>query len=94
MHYGHRIRVLDIVLLHEHQGLTPDDIVSQSPSITLADVNAALAYYFDHMDEIREEMRSERAAVEDLRLSSASLLDAKLHRRRLEDASAVYSRAH
>ena len=51
---GHRVRVLDIVAWHEHQGMTPDDIVSHVPSVTLADVHAALAYYFDHMAEIRK----------------------------------------
>ncbi len=34
---GHRVRVQDIVSWHEHQGMTPDEIVSHVPSITLAD---------------------------------------------------------
>src|ERR1035438_1541480 len=46
---GHRVRVLDIVVWHEHQGMTPDEIVSHVPTIPLADVHAALAYYFDHV---------------------------------------------
>jgi uncharacterized protein (DUF433 family) len=64
---GHRVRVLDIVVWHEHQGMPPDDIVSHVPSLTLADVHAALAYYFDHVAEIQEEMRTERALVEEFR---------------------------
>jgi uncharacterized protein (DUF433 family) len=32
---GHRVRVLDLVIWHEQQGLSPDEIVSQIPSITL-----------------------------------------------------------
>ena len=64
---GHRVRVLDVVVWHEHQGMTPDDVVSHVPSLTLADVHAALAYYFDHMAEIQEEMRSERELVEKFR---------------------------
>ena len=64
---GHRVRVLDIVAWHEHQGMTPDDIVSHVPSLTLADVHAGLAYYFDHMADIQEEMRSERELVEKFR---------------------------
>lgn len=50
----HRVRVLDIVIWHEQQGLAPDEIVSQIPSITLADVHAALAYYYDHREEIQK----------------------------------------
>jgi uncharacterized protein (DUF433 family) len=75
---GHRVRVLDIVAWHEHQGMTPDDIVSHVPTITLADVHAALAYYFDHIEEIQEELRTERAYVEEFRDNHPSLVEAKL----------------
>jgi hypothetical protein len=33
------------------------------PSITLAEVHAALAYYYDHREEIQEEIRAERPQV-------------------------------
>src|SRR5579859_5977173 len=75
---GRRVRVLDIVVWHEHQGVTPDEIVSHVPTITLADVHAALAYYFDHIEEIQREMRAERAYVDEFRRSHASLLESKL----------------
>ena len=42
---GHRVRVQDIVIWSEHLGMTPDEIVSHIPTITLADVHSALAYY-------------------------------------------------
>jgi uncharacterized protein (DUF433 family) len=84
---GHRVRVLDIVAWHEHQGMTPDDIVSHVPSLTLADVHAALAYYFDHMAEIQGEMRAERERVEESRRNHPSLVEAKLRQARLEEAS-------
>ena len=60
---GHRIRVQDIVIWHEAHGMTPDEIVSQFPQITLADVYAALAYYYDHRESIRSDMEREEAAV-------------------------------
>jgi uncharacterized protein (DUF433 family) len=75
---GHRVRVLDIVVWHEHRGMTADEIVSHVPGITLADVHAALAYYFDHIEEIQEEMRDERALADGLRHGQPSLLEAKL----------------
>jgi uncharacterized protein (DUF433 family) len=84
---GHRVRVLDIVEWHEHQGMSPDEIVSEVPSITLADVHAALAYYFDHIDEIREEMRAERELVEESRRVNPSLLKAKLRQQKVETPS-------
>lgn len=54
---GHRVRVMDIVVWHEMRGYSPDEIVDMFPGITLADVYAALAYYFDHREEIQEEFR-------------------------------------
>ena len=74
---GHRVRVLDIVSWHEHQGLTPDEIVSHVPSLTLAEVHVALAYYFDHVQEIQAEMREERALAGEARRSHPSQVDAK-----------------
>jgi uncharacterized protein (DUF433 family) len=84
---GHRVRVLDVVVWHEHQGMTPDEIVSHVPTISLGDVHAALAYYFDHVDEIQEEMRAERALAEEFRRDHRSLLETKLRQERLEEAS-------
>jgi uncharacterized protein (DUF433 family) len=81
---GHRVRVLDVVVWHEHHGMSPEEIVSQVPTITLADVHAALAYYFDHMEEIQEEMRQERARAEEFRRRNPSLIETKLRQERLE----------
>jgi uncharacterized protein (DUF433 family) len=54
---GHRIRVQDIVVWHEKRGYSPDEIVDMFPGISLADVYAALTYYFDNRQEIEVEFR-------------------------------------
>jgi uncharacterized protein (DUF433 family) len=64
---GHRIRVQDIAVLHEKFGLTADEIVEELPTITLADVHAALAYYWDHREEIEAAIVEEQTFVEQLR---------------------------
>ena len=56
---GHRIRVMDIVVWHEMRGMSPVEIVYQYPGITIADVHAALAYYFDHVEEIENDFRKD-----------------------------------
>ena len=61
---GHRVRVQDIVTDYEWNGLSPDEICQQYPSITLAHVHAALSYYYEHRDEIQADIASERLAVE------------------------------
>jgi uncharacterized protein (DUF433 family) len=58
---GHRIRVMDIVVQHDHFKYSPEQIVAEVyPSITLADVYAALAYYHDHREEIAADFAEER----------------------------------
>jgi uncharacterized protein (DUF433 family) len=57
---GHRVRVIDIVAWHEKLGLSVDEILTDYvPTITRADIYAALAYYWDHRDEIEQRIAEE-----------------------------------
>jgi uncharacterized protein (DUF433 family) len=56
---GTRVRVQDVYALSEIQGKTPDEVVEALPHLTLAQVHAALSYYFDHRDDIVREMRED-----------------------------------
>jgi uncharacterized protein (DUF433 family) len=76
---GHRIRVMDIVVLHEQLGLTPDEIVSTYPSLTLADIHAALAYYFDHREEIQRDLAEDRQLAAETARETPSQLQQKLN---------------
>ena len=71
---GHRIRVQDVAIWHEYQGLSPDEIVAQYPQITLADVYAALSYYHDHRDEIHRQMEEAEKLVDRLKKDNPSRL--------------------
>jgi uncharacterized protein (DUF433 family) len=75
---GHRIRVEDIAVWHERQGLSPDEIIARFPQITLADVYAALAYYHDHRSEILDSMRQDEEFADALRAKTPSKLLQKL----------------
>jgi uncharacterized protein (DUF433 family) len=58
-----RIRVMDIALL-QRQGLKPEDMIEYfSVPLSLAQVHGALAYYYDHPDEIESDI-SEGKRVE------------------------------
>jgi uncharacterized protein (DUF433 family) len=78
---GHRIRVQDIVIWYEHLNMAPDDIVYHHPSITLADVHAALAYYYDHLEEIRQDIRQSATFTQELAAQTPSILQRKLQER-------------
>ena len=71
---GHRIRVQDIVILHERQGQSPDEIVSAYPQLSLAKVHAALAYYHDHQEDIRRDMAEDEAYVKAFKAQHAALI--------------------
>jgi uncharacterized protein (DUF433 family) len=75
---GTRIRVWDIYVWHELQGLSADEIVARFPQLSHGDVYAALAHYWDHRREIDREMQEADAFVEAMRASTQSLLDQKL----------------
>jgi uncharacterized protein (DUF433 family) len=76
---GSRIRVQDVVTWHEQMGLSPDEIVSQYSTLTLADIYAALAYYHDNFDRIRQDLAESAETVEKLRQATPSKLQSKLN---------------
>ena len=71
---GTRIRVEDIVVWHELQGKSPNEIVADFPQLSLADVHAALTYYFDHREEIQRQMREAREFAATMKASISSKL--------------------
>jgi uncharacterized protein (DUF433 family) len=74
---GHRITVQNIAVWHERLGKTADDIADEQ-DLTLSEVYAALAYYFDHREEIDRSLEEGEAFVEAIRNSTPSKLKAKL----------------
>jgi uncharacterized protein (DUF433 family) len=81
---GHRIRVQDVVVWHEQMKMTAEEIARTYPTISLADVDAALAYYRDHRAEIHRQMTEEAAFIEELRARNPSKLKQVLDERRAQ----------
>ena len=58
-----KIAVHDVAALR-NQGYTPEQIIADHyPQLTLAQVYAALLYYYEHQDEIDREIVEEDAAI-------------------------------
>lgn len=70
---GHRIKVKHVAICYERMGMSPAEIVDQYPTITLAQVHAALAYYYDHRDGIQAEIAEEDRAFEELKAKQPSI---------------------
>ncbi|HLF28236.1 MAG TPA: DUF433 domain-containing protein [Anaerolineae bacterium] len=77
---GHRISVQDVAIWHERMGLSADQIASKY-DLSLAEVYAALAYYFDHREEIDQSIRDGETLAETMRAATPSLVQQKLHGR-------------
>jgi uncharacterized protein (DUF433 family) len=82
---GHRITVQNIAIWHERMGMTADEIASEY-ALSLADVYAALAYYWDHREEIEESIKADDAFVAELRRKTPSVLKEKLKALRKREA--------
>jgi uncharacterized protein (DUF433 family) len=74
---GHRITVQHIVIWHERMGLSADEIASNH-GLTLAEVYAALMYYYDHRQEIDEAILADEAYVAELQKRITSKLSGKI----------------
>jgi uncharacterized protein (DUF433 family) len=62
---GHRIRVQDVYIWHEHLGMSADEIAS-SYNLTLVQIYAALTYAFEHLEEIREDIREANRIADEI----------------------------
>src|SRR5215207_9909855 len=74
---GTRISVQDVYVWHELMGKSPDEIVSEYPFLTLGQVHSALAYYYDHADEIREQVTRGRKEAERIKAANPPKLPSK-----------------
>jgi uncharacterized protein (DUF433 family) len=81
---GTRIRVAHVYHWHEVQGRSPAQIVADYPHLKLADVHAALAYFWDHREEVLAEIRADEEYVRELKAKAPpSLFQQRLAERHL-----------
>lgn len=58
---GHRIAVIDVAVWTK-QGMTPEQIATEFP-LTLAQIHAALAYYYDHREELDKQLTEDETRL-------------------------------
>ncbi len=71
---GTRIKVSHITVEFEHMGMSPDQIVQAHPHLNLAQVHAALAYYYQHTEDIKKEIKEDNEYIAQLKKSFNSKL--------------------
>ncbi len=72
-----RIAIADIVLMHRRLGRALEEIAG-TYDLPLASVYAAMAYYYDHKDEIDQSLDQEESLAEAFKKNNPSRLREKL----------------
>lgn len=74
---GTSMKVVELVLDHLAYGWSPEELRFQHPNLTMGQIYSALAYYWDHKDQLDEEIQRRLVAVDKLRYSTprASLVN-------------------
>ena len=81
-----RIKVIEIALDKLAHGSSPEEVHFQYPHLSMAQIHAALAYYYDHREELDDEILRRLREVNELAARQADLpLQQKLRRLRLEN---------
>jgi uncharacterized protein (DUF433 family) len=81
---GSRIQVKHLAIMHERQGMSPEEIVSELPHLTLADVHAALAYHHDHREAMDAEIAADRVWYEQQKAAQPSRLQKMLEAQQID----------
>jgi uncharacterized protein (DUF433 family) len=75
---GTRIKVVEIVLDHLAHGADAEEIQRQFPLLTLGQIHSALGYYYDHQEEVDEDIAERLRKVDEIQ---SRLGDSPLARR-------------
>jgi uncharacterized protein (DUF433 family) len=68
---GANTKVIEVVLDKLAYGWSPEEIHFQHPHLALSQIHAALAYYYDHQEEIDGDIERRRQEVDALAAEAA-----------------------
>ncbi len=67
---GAKVKVMEVVLDHLAYGWSADQIHEQHPHLTLAQIHAALAFYYDRQAEFDAQIESDLKSLQQLRFTA------------------------
>lgn len=67
---GTRMKVVELVTSVKAYGWSPEELGFQYPHLTMSQIHSALAYYWDHKEEIETEIEQRFQEAEKLRLEA------------------------
>ena len=64
---GTTMKVVELVTSHQAYGWSPEELAFQYPYLSMGQIHSALAYYWDHQDELDADMERRLALADELR---------------------------
>jgi uncharacterized protein (DUF433 family) len=82
---GTRFKVSTVIIDYTRNRLTPEQIQQNYPALSLAQVHAALLFYYDHKQELDEKLAAEDQYAEAMRAADTNGLTRSQLVQRLRD---------
>ena len=79
-----KVKVVEVILDHLAYGYSPEEIHLQHPHLSLAQVHAAFAYYYDHQAELDAELERRHRRVQAMKEKTVEPLSRKKLEARLK----------
>ncbi|MEX0865896.1 MAG: DUF433 domain-containing protein [Pirellulales bacterium] len=76
-----RVKVIEVVIPHFAHGWSPAEMHRQYPHLSLAQIHAALAYYYDHQEVLDADIERSIELAEELRRQALAHGDSPVHKR-------------
>lgn len=72
---GSTMKVVELVMAQRAHGWSPEELHFQFPHLSMAEIHAALGFYWDHRGELDDDIDRRKQVVDELRptLESAAL---------------------
>lgn len=67
---GSRIKVKHLVLEHRYHGWNPAQIQEAHPHLTMSEIHAAFAYYYDHQSTVDAQIVADEKLADQLRAAN------------------------
>jgi len=64
---GTTMKVVELVTSQQAYGWSPEELAFQYPYLTMGQIHSALAYYWDHQEELDADMERRLAFAEEMR---------------------------
>ena len=81
---GTRMKVIELILDHIAYGWSPEELRYQHPHLSLGQIHSALAYYWDHQEELDQDIERRLQFVnQTMRVQQPTSLETQLRNKGL-----------